>query len=157
MNEVEKKELKKLENKIASVHPFYVETIAEALVTAGYGKVDDYKKEIFALKTTLEDREYEVRELNKKVERLKDENNNLKSEKEGYKSRLKDSGKRNKKLSLKLGKLKKEKQQAIKEFAEKLRSTLIINNEGNTEIFDYDFTLETINDLLKEYGIGETK
>ena len=37
-----------------------------------------FEKEIFALKTTLEDREHKVRELNKKVKRLKDENNNLK-------------------------------------------------------------------------------
>ena len=44
--------------------------------------------------------------------------------------------------------------EAIKDFAERLKETLIINNEENTEIFDYDYTLETIDNLVKEM-IGE--
>lgn len=43
---------------------------------------------------------------------------------------------------------------AIQEFAEMLKQTLVINNEENTEIFDYDYTLETIDNLVKEM-IGE--
>ena len=42
------------------------------------------------------------------------------------------------------------KAQAIKEFAERLVYTLCINNEENTEFFDYAYTLETINNLVKE-------
>lgn len=45
--------------------------MAVYLYKADYGKVEDYKKEIFALKTVLEDREHEVRELNKKVEKFR--------------------------------------------------------------------------------------
>ena len=40
--------------------------------------------------------------------------------------------------------------EAIKQFAERLKYTLIINNEHNTVMFDYDFTLETIDNLAKE-------
>lgn len=40
---------------------------------------------------------------------------------------------------------------AVEGFAEKLKETLIVNNEENTEIFDYQYTLETIDELLKEY------
>lgn len=40
--------------------------------------------------------------------------------------------------------------EAIKEFAERLKYTLVINNEGNTDIFDYVFTLETLDNLVKE-------
>jgi hypothetical protein len=35
----------------------------------------------------------------------------------------------------------------------KLKETLIINNEENTEFFDYDYTLETIDKLAKQYGV----
>ena len=45
----------------------------------------------------------------------------------------------------------------IKEFAERLKATLIINNEENTEIFDYDFTLETIDQIEKEMTEREEK
>ena len=46
------------------------------------------------------------------------------------------------------------KSEAIKDFAEKLVHTLVINNEENTEIFDFSYTLETIDNLVKEM-IGE--
>jgi hypothetical protein len=39
---------------------------------------------------------------------------------------------------------------AITEFAEKLQYTLCINNEDNTEYFDYAYTLETIDQVAKE-------
>lgn len=42
------------------------------------------------------------------------------------------------------------KAEAIKEFAERLVYALCINNEENTEFFDYAYTLETINNLVKE-------
>ena len=45
--------------------------------------------------------------------------------------------------------------EAIKEFAERLKYTLIINNEHNNVMFDYDFTLETIDNLVKEM-VGDT-
>lgn len=45
----------------------------------------------------------------------------------------------------------------IKEYAERLKATLIINNEENTEIFDYDFTLETIDQIAKEMTEREEK
>lgn len=40
--------------------------------------------------------------------------------------------------------------EAITEFAEKLKYTLCINNEDNTEFFDYAYTLETIDQTAKE-------
>ena len=40
--------------------------------------------------------------------------------------------------------------EAITEFAEKLQYTLCINNEDNTEYFDYAYTLETIDQIAKE-------
>jgi hypothetical protein len=43
---------------------------------------------------------------------------------------------------------------AIKDFAERLTHTLVINNEENTEIFDFSYTLETIDNLVKEM-LGE--
>lgn len=45
---------------------------------------------------------------------------------------------------------------AIKEFAERLTHDLVINNEGNTDYFDFGYTLETIDNLVKEMT-GETK
>lgn len=38
----------------------------------------------------------------------------------------------------------------VREFAERLIYTLCINNEENTEIFDYAYTLETIDQIAKE-------
>jgi hypothetical protein len=46
------------------------------------------------------------------------------------------------------------KAEAIKDFAERLTHTLVINNEENTEIFDFSYTLETIDNLVEEM-IGE--
>ena len=46
------------------------------------------------------------------------------------------------------------KAEAIKDFAERLVHTLVINNEENTEFFDFSYTLETIDNLVKEM-IGE--
>lgn len=40
--------------------------------------------------------------------------------------------------------------EAIKDFAERLTHTLVINNEENTEFFDFSYTLETIDNLVKE-------
>ncbi len=41
---------------------------------------------------------------------------------------------------------------AVNEVLEELKNTLVINNEGNTEIFDYEYTLETI-EGLKNKGV----
>ena len=49
--------------------------------------------------------------------------------------------------------LEKQKRATAREIFYKLKETLIINNEENTEWFDYDFTLETINELAEKYGI----
>lgn len=43
--------------------------------------------------------------------------------------------------------------ETVKQFAEKLKQTLIINNEENTEFFDYQYTLETIDEITKQYGV----
>lgn len=40
--------------------------------------------------------------------------------------------------------------EAITEFAERLKYTLCVNNEENTEVFDYSYTLETIDQIAKE-------
>lgn len=50
--------------------------------------------------------------------------------------------------------IKKARAEAVKEFAERLVYTLCVNNEENTEIFDYDYTLETIDNLVKEFTEG---
>lgn len=42
---------------------------------------------------------------------------------------------------------------AVKTVLTELRQTLIINNEENTEYFDYSFTLETINETAKQFGV----
>ena len=49
--------------------------------------------------------------------------------------------------------LEQAKQETAREIFYKLKETLIINNEENTEWFDYDFTLETINELANKYGV----
>ena len=46
--------------------------------------------------------------------------------------------------------LKKERADTVKEMQEKLIYTLCINNEENTEFFDYAYTLETIDQIAKE-------
>lgn len=46
--------------------------------------------------------------------------------------------------------LKKIKSDIVREFAERLKYTLCINNEENTEFFDYEYTLETIDQIAKE-------
>lgn len=38
----------------------------------------------------------------------------------------------------------------VREFAERLKYTLCINNEENTEFFDYSYTLETIDEVANE-------
>ncbi len=43
--------------------------------------------------------------------------------------------------------------ETAKEIFYKLKETLIINNEENTEFFDYDYTLETIDKLAKQFGV----
>lgn len=43
--------------------------------------------------------------------------------------------------------------ETAKEIFYKLKETLIINNEENTEFFDYDYTLETIDKLATRYGV----
>lgn len=48
------------------------------------------------------------------------------------------------------GHLSSARSEAKAEFAEELKYTLIINNEGNCEIFDYDYTLETIDNIAKK-------
>ena len=40
--------------------------------------------------------------------------------------------------------------EAITEFAERVKYTLCINNEENTDFFDYAYTLETIDQIAKE-------
>lgn len=42
----------------------------------------------------------------------------------------------------------------VKEFAERLTHTLVINNEENTEYFDFAYTLETIDAVKKEVMEG---
>lgn len=41
--------------------------------------------------------------------------------------------------------------EVLQEFAERLKTRLIMNNEENYKFFDYDYTLETIDELLKKY------
>ena len=43
--------------------------------------------------------------------------------------------------------------ETAKEIFYKLKETLIVNNEENTEFFDYNFTIETIDELAKQYGV----
>ena len=50
--------------------------------------------------------------------------------------------------------LRKQAKKELKAFAEELKHTLIINNEENTEFFDYYFTLETIDEIAKKYGVN---
>lgn len=45
--------------------------------------------------------------------------------------------------------------EAIKEFAERLTHTLVINNEENTDYFDFGYTLETIDAIKKEMTEGQ--
>ena len=49
------------------------------------------------------------------------------------------------------------KTEALEQFAERLREKLVINNEENYEYFDYQFTLETIDETLKEFLSGSGK
>lgn len=42
------------------------------------------------------------------------------------------------------------KSNTVREFAERLKYTLCINNEENTEFFDYSYTLETIDEVANK-------
>lgn len=82
------------------------------------------------------------------IKRLQSENKTLRLAKDDFKKRLNDSGHRNKKLSLKLGSLKKEirnaKTEAVEEFSENLEALC----------FDETFYMDlhdTIDKLLKEF------
>lgn len=46
--------------------------------------------------------------------------------------------------------LKRERADTVREFAERLKYTLCINNEENTEFFDYSYTLETIDEVANK-------
>lgn len=97
------------------------------------------------------------------IKRLQSENKTLRLAKDDFKKRLNDSGHRNKKLSLKLGSLKKDirkaqaelkeyKRQAVKEFAYKLKAKVLdktyINKDFNINISDI---YKMIEETLKEY------
>jgi hypothetical protein len=43
----------------------------------------------------------------------------------------------------------------VREMQERLKYTLCINNEENTDFFDYEYTLETIDKIAKEMLEGE--
>ena len=60
----------------------------------------------------------------------------------------------NERLYNNLGKFKESvRKETAKEIFYKLKETLIINNEENTEFFDYDYTLETIDKLANQFGV----
>lgn len=99
------------------------------------------------------------------IKRLQSENKTLWLAKDDFKKRLNDSGYRNKKLSLKLGSLKKDirkaQAEAIKEFAERVKLETTVGNrlcvreydigynDGYSEAY-YSFH-KIIDGLLKEY------
>lgn len=120
------KEIKKLENIIANVHPFYVETIAEQLYNKGYAKFDRaewVKREDF--------------------DKVVEENKNLKESLENdFTFETTNGGKMNV--------LDMVKKQAIKEFVEKL-GYYIYDLPNNTQMKGIE--TNAIKDLLKEYGV----
>lgn len=77
---------------------------------------------------------------------LKAENETLKSEKEGWKKRFKDSGERNKKLSMKNARFKN----LVKEFAKRLKTDPRTTALGLEYVAIVDIDAE-LNELLKEY------
>lgn len=92
--------------------------------------------------------------LRVQLDELKAENNSLKSEKEGWKMRFNDSGRRNKKLSIKIADLKKKLKarevQAVKEFAEKLKANSVEVKSNEWGFMDF-VDVDAIDELLKGY------
>lgn len=91
------------------------------------------------------------------IKRLQSENKTLRLAKDDFKKRLNDSGHRNKKLSLKLGLLKKDirkaQAEAVKEFAEKLKKK-VHNYSPSIDSYctsRHVILVKDIDELLKEY------
>lgn len=105
---------------------------------------------------TIEWHDEQVMHAESEIKRLQSENKTLRLAKDDFKKRFKDSGYRNKKLSLKLSSqkkgIRKAQTEAVKEFAEKLKERLnadYVNggfNNHKGHITEWD-----INELLKEY------
>lgn len=146
--------------------------IAETLYNAGYRKTftsdlasdtqkafkEGYEK---AKEELLENGELvskewhdeQVLHAESEIKRLQSENKTLRLAKDDFKKRLNDSGHRNKKLSLKLGSLKKDIRKAqakgVKEFAEKLKEII---HKCDYVVGYAEIALCTeIDELLKEY------
>ena len=156
-------QIKKMSTIIGNVKPFYVETIAEALYNAGYRKVPDG-----AVILTPEERDEELKacnekqaELEAKIARLKADNEALKMWNDAYTEE-------NEKLKIYNDKLcqgiywgngenfsisiEKAKQNAVKEFAEKLKAKAFDKDMFNDWAgATYVVLVREIDELLKEY------
>lgn len=92
-----------------------------------------------------------INRLKAEIERLKKENLELEIEKFKCNTKV---GTLTGRITLMERDIPFIKAEAIKDFAKRLVHTLVINNEENTEFFDFSYTLETIDNLVKEM-IGE--
>ena len=158
MNEVEKKEIEKMARltcaysahiyndcKDCCHNPCAHKYNAEALYNAGYGKVDDYKKEIIEQSHKITDLTQRNIELKQEIARLKEKTSFIiTARQDGKSSQVRNY-------------ICKIEQQVIKEFCERLKldftpyivRDFATNCEINPNL--------VIDDLLAEYGIGETK
>ena len=95
-----------------------------------------------------------IKELTEENERLKAENETLEIYNADYKYKNKELTAFNRRWAKECAELQDEceyiKADTVREMQERLKYTLCINNEENYEIFDYAYTLETIDQIAKE-------
>lgn len=107
---------------------------ALALIKELTEKVEAYRQELGKVRVALNNANADNKRLTEECERLKQLNESYAELEQGY---------------IVTG-VKKVQADTVWEFAERLEYTLCINNEENTEFFDYSYTLETIDEVANE-------
>ena len=128
---------------------------ALALIKELTEKIDDLEYTLEVQEDHLEATREWLNDAECKVAKLTEENESLRIELDFAKAFRKETKLEFSLMHHKYGEaLKIIKADTVRDFAERLKYTLCINNEENTEIFDYAYTLETIDQIAKEM-IGE--
>ena len=112
---------------------------------------------------TKEEQDKILKATEKRIELLKEENGQLRLENNDIEAENEKLKNYNDKLSQGIyygngeqfcNRLEQVRKETAREIIYKIKETLIVNNEENTEFFDYCYTLETIDEIAKQYGVG---